>query len=61
MLTMSGPQCHQFWATHPIDVFKGAPLWFGCWMLHQRFDLILHALAFTDKNLSAFADPFWEV
>ena len=49
------------WVTHPIDVFKGAPLWFGCWMLHKRFDLIVGALAFTDKNLPAFADPFWEV
>ena len=61
MSTMIGPQYHQFWVMHPIDEFKGAPLWFGCWMLCKRFDLILGALAFTYKNLPAFADPFWEV
>ena len=27
MLTMICPQYHQFWATHPIDAFKGTPLW----------------------------------
>ena len=26
MLTMIGPQHHQFWAMHPIDAFKGTPL-----------------------------------
>ena len=57
---MIGPQCHHFWVTHPIDAFKGAPLWFGCWMSCKRFNLILGGLAFTDKNLPAFADPFWE-
>ena len=59
MLTMIGPQCHQFWVTHPIETFEGT--WFGCWMSHKRFNLILGALAFTDKNPPAFADPFWEV
>ena len=61
MLTMIGPQYHQFWATHSIDAFKGAPLWFGCWMSHKRFNLILGVVALTDKNPPAFADPFWEV
>ena len=61
MLMMIGPQHHQFWVTHPIDAFKGTPLWFGCWMLCKRFYLILGALAFTDKNLPAFPDNFWEV
>ena len=61
MLTMIGLHHHLFWVTHPIGAFKGAPLWFGCWMSCKRFDLILGALAFTDKNLPAFADPFWEV
>ena len=61
ILTMIGPQHHQFWATHPIDAFKGASLQFGRWMLHKRFNLILCVVAFTDKNLPAFTDPFWEV
>ena len=60
MSMMIGPQHHQFRATHPIDAFKGAPLQFGGWMSHKRFNLILGALTFTDKNPPVFPDPFWE-
>ena len=28
----SGPQRHEFWATHPINAFHGAPLHLGIWM-----------------------------
>ena len=51
MSTMIGPQCNQCWVMHPIDAFKGSPLWFGCWCV----------LAFTNKNPPAFADLFWVV
>ena len=52
--TMIGPQCHQLWVTHPIDAFKGTPLWFGCWMSHKRFDLILRGRPQTHYFLYIF-------
>ena len=34
------------WVTHPIDVFKGAPLWFGCWMcIKDLVSLWVHLLS----------------
>ena len=32
MATIIGPQCNEFWATYPINAFKGAPLHLGLWM-----------------------------
>ena len=32
MATMIGPQYNEFWATYPINAFKGAPLCLGLWM-----------------------------
>ena len=32
MATMIGPQRNEFWATYPINAFKGAPLCLGLWM-----------------------------
>ena len=32
MGTLIGPQRHEFWATHTINAFHGAPLCLGIWM-----------------------------
>ena len=50
MGTLIGPQRHEFWATHTINAFHGAPLCLGVWMSRKRFDAILSALSFTDAT-----------
>ena len=32
MATIIGPQQSDFWASHPIEAFHGAPLCLECWM-----------------------------
>ena len=61
MSTMVGPQRHEYWAAYPINAFRGAPLRLGVWMSRARFDTILAALSFTDRNPPPFLNKFWEV
>ena len=42
------PQRHEFWVTHTINAFHGAPHHLGIWMSRRHFDTILSALSFTD-------------
>ena len=56
-----GPQRHEFWASYPIEAFRGDPLQLGCWMSWKRFDAILGALMYTDKDPPGYVDKFWEV
>ena len=51
MGTLIGPQRHEFWATHTINAFHGAPLCLGIWMSRKCFDTILSALSFTNATL----------
>ena len=48
MGTLIGLQRHEFWATHPINAFHGAPLHLGVWMSRKCFNTILSALSITD-------------
>ena len=59
--TLIKPQRHEFWATHPINAFHGAPLRLGIWMRRNCFDTILSALSFTDAIPPTFLDKFWEI
>ena len=66
MGTLFGPQRHEFWATHTINTFHGAPLRLGIWMSRKCFDTILSALSFTDATppqhaLTSFgrSDRWW--
>ena len=61
MSTMVGPQRHEYWAAYAINTFRGAPLCLGVWMSHARFNAILVALSFTDRDPPPFLDKFWEV
>ena len=61
MGTLIGPQRHEFWATHTINAFHGAPLCLGIWMSRKHFDAILSALSFTDANPPMYLDKFWEI
>ena len=57
-----GPQRHEFWATHPINAFHGAPLCLGIWMSRKPFDTILSILSsFTDVISPTFLNKFWEI
>ena len=40
MGTLIGPQRHEFWATHPINAFHGAPLRLGVWMSRKQSYLL---------------------
>ena len=65
MGTLIGPQRHEFWATHTINTFHGAPLCLAVWMSRKHFDAILSALSFTDATpqctLTSFgrSDRWW--
>ena len=61
MGTLIGPQRNEFWATHTINAFHGAPLRLGIWMSRKRFDAILSALSFTDATPPMYLDKFWEI
>ena len=61
MGTLIGPQRHEFWATHTINAFHGAPLCLGIWMSRKCFDAILSALSFTDATPPMYLDKFWEI
>ena len=61
MSTLIGPQRHDFWATHTIDAFSGAPIRLGVWMSRKRFEAILQALTYTNRQPPTFIDKFWEV
>ena len=61
MGTLIGPQRYEFWATHTINAFHGAPLRLGVWMSKKCFDTILSALSFTDAIPPTFLDKFWEI
>ena len=61
MGTLIGPQRHEFWATHTINAFHGAPLRLGVWMSRKQFDAILSALSFTDATPPMYLDKFWEI
>ena len=61
MGTLNGPQRHEFWATHAINAFHGAPLHLGMWMSRKCFNTILSALSFTQHSLTSFgrSDRCW--
>ena len=61
MGTLIGPKRHEFWATHTINTFHGAPLRLGVWMSRKCFDAILSALSFTDATPPTYLDKFWEI
>ena len=64
MGTPIGPQWHEFWATHTINAFHGAPLRLSIWMSRKRFGAILSALSFTDATPPpppTYLDKFWEI
>ena len=61
MSTLIGPQRCDFWATHIIGAFSGAPICLGVWMSRKRFEAILQALTYTDRQPPTFIDKFWEV
>ena len=61
MGTLIGPQRNEFWVTHTINAFHGAPLRLGIWMSRKRFDAILSALSFTDATPPTYLDKFWEI
>ena len=61
MSTLIGPQRCDFWAAHTIDAFPGAPIHLGVWMSHKRFEAILQALTYTDRQPPTFIDKFGEV
>ena len=66
MRTLIGPQRHEFWATHTINAFHGAPLRLGIWMSRKWFDAILSALSFTDATPPpppppTYLDKIWEI
>ena len=61
MATIIGPWQSDFWASHPIEAFHGAPLHLGCWMSRNHFDTILQVLSFTDLDPPNYVDKFWEV
>ena len=50
MSTIIGPQQHEFWASYPIEAFRGAPLQLGCWMSQKWFKAIFGALMYTNKD-----------
>ena len=60
MRTLIGPQRHEFWATHTINAFHGAPFRLSVWMSRKHFDTILSALSFTDATPPTCLDKFWE-
>ena len=59
--TIIGPQQSDFWASHPIEAFHGAPLCLGCWISRNHFDVILQVLSFTDLDPPNYVDKFWKV
>ena len=61
MSTLIGPQRHDFLATHTNDAFSGAPIRLGVCMSRKRFEAILQAITYTDRQPPAFIDKFWEV
>ena len=58
MSTMVGPQRYEYWGAYPINAFRGAPLRLGVWMSRARFDAILAALSFTDRDPLLFSTNF---
>ena len=61
MGTLVSLQRHEFWATHSINAFNGAPLHLGVWMFRYWFDTILSSLSFTNVAPPTFLDKFWEI
>ena len=61
MGTLVSLQRHEFWATHSINAFNGAPLHLGVWMSRNWFDTILSSLSFTNVAPPTFLDKFWEI
>jgi Transposase IS4 len=51
----------EFWSSKEIDDFDGAPVRFSCWMSYNRFNKILSALQYTDKDPPVYPDRFHQV
>jgi len=51
-----------WWSTSPIDMMSGAPFRLNAYMSRKRFDEIMSALKYTDKEApTTFVDRFHEV
>ena len=56
------PDRKMWWSTQPIDMFVGAPFRLNAYMSRNRFDAIMHALRYTNKEAPLlFLDRFHEV
>ena len=58
MATIQGPHRREFWSSKNIDRFQGTPFRLGDLMSRNRFEDILEALNYTDKNPPTYHDPF---
>jgi len=59
--TIQGPQRREFWSTANVSAFDAAPFRCSEYMSRYRFENILQALSFTDRDPPTFQDRFWEV
>jgi hypothetical protein len=56
------PNREMWWSTKPIGIFGGAPFQLNAYMSRSRFDQIMHALQYTDTEVSFFfLDRFHKV
>ena len=61
MATLVGPRWRNFWTSSPVDEFEGAPFRLNRWMSRTRFEAIVSALRFTDREAPRQKDGFWEI
>jgi hypothetical protein len=61
MSTFKGYSRSDFFSSKPIDDFDGAPVRLNQWMSRNRFQQILNALFFTDRDVPAYVDKFFYI
>ncbi|KAL7571289.1 hypothetical protein ACA910_008942 [Epithemia clementina (nom. ined.)] len=61
LATIEGPDRLDFWSLGEIDMFDGAPFRLNHIMSRNRFEAILKAIFYSDREPPPYKDPFWEV